>query len=205
MLTTDIQPNRLERTSIKITDLLAQRSDTQSALIAYSGTAHLVLPLTKDHSIIKTFAQDLTPDIMPLVGDNIKDALMLAQKELKVKGSTIIVLTDTLSPSSVKLAMKEGFDDSFNVIFWQIASKELSSETDFNSATSLLNAHYVKHTRDGSDVNLVSFLIDKNFKTADQNDKSKYEDGGYTLIPLILLLLLLWARQGFVAELWRRS
>ena len=36
---------------------------------------------------------------------------------------------------------------------------------------------------------------------------SKYEDGGYVpLVPLIfLLLLLLWARQGFIAELWRRS
>ncbi|WP_309496817.1 VWA domain-containing protein [Sulfurovum sp.] len=205
MLTTDIQPNRLERASIKITDLLAQRSDTQSALIAYSGTAHLVLPLTKDHSVIQTFAQALSPDIMPLVGDNIQEALMLAKKELKVKGSTIIVLTDTLSPSSAKLAMQKGFDDSFNVIFWQIASKELSSETDFKSASALLNAHYVKYARDGSDVRQVSSLIDKNFKTADQGDKSKYEDGGYTLIPLIFLLLLFWARQGFIAELWRRS
>lgn len=205
MLTTDIQPSRLERVSIKITDLLAQRSDTQSALIAYSGTAHLVLPLTKDHSIIQTFTQALTPDIMPLVGDNIQDALMLAKKELKVKGSTIIVLTDTLSPSSVKLAMKEGFDDDFNVVFWQIASKELSSDTDFKSASALLNAHYVKHTRDRSDVSQVSSLIDKNFKNAAQDDKSKYEDGGYTLIPVIFLLLLFWARQGFIAELWRRS
>jgi len=205
MLSTDIQPSRLERVGIKITDLLAQRSDTQSALIAYSGTAHMVLPLTKDHTIIQTFTQALTPDIMPLAGDSIQDALILAQKELKVKGSTIIVLTDSISPSTVKLAEKEGFDDSFNVIFWQIASKELSSETDFESASALLDGHYVKHSRDGSDVSTVSSLIDKNFKTAEQGDKSKYEDGGYTLIPVIFLLLLLWARQGFVAELWRRS
>jgi len=205
MLTTDIQPNRLQRATIKITNLLAQRTDTQYALIAYSGTAHLVLPLTKDHSIIQTFAHSLSPDIMPLAGDNIADALILAKNELNVKGSTIIVLTDSLSPSSVKLAMKEGFDDTFNVIFWQIASNELSNENDFKSAASLLDAHYVEHTRDSRDVSTVSSLIDKNFKKADQNDKSKYEDGGYTLIPIIFLLLLLWARQGFIAELWRRS
>jgi len=205
MLTNDIQPNRLERTSIKIADLLTQRLDTQAALIAYSGTAHLVLPLTKDHRILQTFTQALDPEIMPLVGDNIQEALMLAQKELNAKGATIIVLTDSLSPSSVKLAQKEGFDDTNNVIFWQIASKELVSEKDFKSATSLLNAHYVKYARDGSDVSRVSSLIDKNFKSAQQNDINQYEDGGYMLIPFIFLLILLWARQGFIAELWRRA
>ncbi len=205
MLTTDILPNRLERTTIKITDLLQKRSDTQSALIAYSGTAHLVLPLTKDHGIIKTFAQALDPAIMPLEGDNIQEALLLAKKELNAKGSTIIVLTDAVSPSLVKLAIKEGFDDGLNVIFWQIASNELSNESDFTSAASLLNGHYVKYTRDDSDVDLVSSLIDKNFKNTAQDDKSRYEDGGYTLIPFIFLLLLLWSRQGFIAELWRRS
>lgn len=205
MLTTDIQPSRLQRATIKITDLLESRADTQSALIAYSGTAHLVLPSTQDHSIMRTFAQSLSPDIMPLAGDNIADALLLAKKELNARGSTIIVLTDSLSPSTVKLAIKEGFDDTLNVIFWQIASQELVSEKDFKSATSLLNAHYVKYARDGSDVSRVSSLIDKNFKSAQQNDINQYEDGGYMLIPFIFLWMLLWARQGFIAELWRRA
>lgn len=205
MLTNDILPNRLERATIKIEDLLQKRSDTKSALIAYSGTAHLVLPLTKDHSIIKTFSQALDPAIMPMEGDNIQDALLLAKKQLNTKGATIIVLTDEISPSSVNFALKEGFDDDLNVIFWQIASKELSNASDFKSATSLLNGHYITYTRDDSDVESVSSLIDKNFKNAAQDDKSKYEDGGYILIPIIFLLLLFWARQGFIAELWRRA
>lgn len=205
MLSSDIQPNRLERTMIKIADLLQQRLDTQTALIAYSGTAHLALPLTKDHSIINTFAQALDVGIMPLEGDNIKEALLLANKALNVKGATVVVLADSISPSSVKLALKEGFDDSLNVIFWQIASKELSNESDFKSAASLLDGHYVPYSADGSDATVISSLIDKSFKNAAQEDKIKYEDGGYTVIPLIFLLMLLWARQGFVAELWRRS
>lgn len=205
MLSTDILPNRLERATIKITDLLQTRSDTQTALIAYSGTAHLVLPLTKDQGIIKTFAQALDPAIMPLEGDNIHAAMLLAKKELNAKGATLVVLTDAVSPSSVKLAMKDGFDETLNVIFWQIASNELANVSDFKSASSLVDGHYVPYARDGSDVASVSSLIDKNFKNAAQDDKSKYEDGGYTLIPIIFLLLLLWARQGFFAELWRRS
>ena len=53
MLNTDILPNRLERATIKITDLLQTRADTQTALIGYSGTAHLVLPLTKTKASLK--------------------------------------------------------------------------------------------------------------------------------------------------------
>lgn len=205
MLSTDIMPTRLSRATIKIEELMKKRADTQSALLAYSGTAHLVLPLTKDHSIIKTFAQALDPAIMPLAGDNLAEALLLAKKELGSKGATIIVLTDSASPSNAKLALKKGLGEKLNIILWQMASKELSSDTDFKSTAEILDAQYVPYARDDSDVTNVSSLIDKNFKNAAQDDKSKYEDGGYWLVPLIFLFLLLWARQGFIAELWRRS
>ena len=205
MLTTDIMPSRLNRATIKIEELLKKRADTQSALLAYSGTAHLVLPLTKDHTIIKTFTQALDPKIMPLEGDNLAQALLLAQKELGSNGATIIVLTDSASPSNAKLALKKSLDEGFNIILWQMASKELSSAADFKSTAEVLDAHYISYARDDSDVEEVSSLIDKNFKNAAQDDKSKYEDGGYWLIPLIFLFLLLWARQGFISELWRRS
>jgi len=205
MLTTDLMPNRLERSMIKMADLLKQRPDTQASLIAYSGTAHLVLPLTKDHSVLQTFAQALSPDIMPLAGDNIYEALKLAQKELDTKGATVIVLSDTVSPSLVKLAKEKEFSASNNVIFWEIASDELSNKNDFESSASLLGASYIAHSRDDSDVNRVSSLVDKHFKTAAQDDNTQYEDGGYLLVPLIFVLMLLWSRQGFIAELWRRS
>jgi len=204
MLTTDIMPNRLSRATIKIEDLLNLRSDTKATLLAYSGTAHVVLPLTNDHSIVKTFAQALDPSIMPLEGNAIQDALVLSMNQLESKGSTIIVLTDTVAPSNVKLALKEGFKD-MNVIFWQMASAELSSEVDFQSAASMVNGKTVKYTGDDADVNAIFSMIEKNFKNATQDDNNKYEDGGYYLIPIIFLLLLLWARQGFIAELWRRS
>ncbi|SFZ98678.1 TPR domain protein in aerotolerance operon [hydrothermal vent metagenome] len=182
-----------------------ERSDTQAALIAYSGTAHLVLPLTKDHSIIKTFAQALEPGIMPLEGDNLQDALLLAEEQLQSKSATIIVLTDSISPSAAKLALKKGFSTDMNVILWKIASPELSSSDDFNNAASILSAKVVDYTGDNIDVTEVTSLIDNNFKSVILNDSNKYEDGGYWLVPIIFLLMLMWARQGFIAELWRES
>jgi len=205
MLTTDIMPNRLSRAAIKVEDLMNEHADTQAALLAYSGTAHLVLPLTSDHSIIKTFSDALDPGIMPLEGDALQNALLLAQKQLESKGATIIVLTDSVSPSTAKLAVKNGFDTDMNVILWKIASPELSSEAEFKSAASILDAKVVDYRGDNSDVAEVSSLIDRNFKSAVTDDSNKYEDGGYWFVPIIFLLMLLWARQGFIAELWRRS
>ena len=92
-----------------------------------------------------------------------------------------------------------------NVILWKIASPQLSSESDFKSAASILNAEVVDYAGDNSDVAEVSSLIEKNFKNAAEGDSNKYEDGGYWLVPFIFILLLMWARQGFIAELWRRS
>ena len=163
-----------------------------------------MLPLTNDHSIVKTFAQALDPNIMPLEGNAIQDALVLAMKQLESKGSTIIVLSDAVAPSTVKLALKEGFK-GMNVIFWQMVSSELANEADFKSAASIVDGKTVKFSGDDTDVKAISSMIDKNFKNATQDDNSKYEDGGYMLVPLIFLLMLLWARQGFLAELWRRS
>ena len=76
----------------------------------------------------------------------------------------------------------------------------------FQSAASIVNGKTVKFSGDDADVKAISSLIEKNFKNAAQDDNSKYEDGGYvSWCHLIFLLLLLWARQGFIAELWRRS
>ena len=61
MLAQDIQPSRLERATQKIHDLLKLRIGAKTALIAYSGSAHLTMPLTVDPKIIDMFSQALTP------------------------------------------------------------------------------------------------------------------------------------------------
>ena len=205
MLKTDISPSRLARVSLKIEDFLKLQSNSHITLLAYSGSAHLVLPLTKDKEIIKIFSQALDPKIMPIEGDSIQDALLLAQKQLTGLGGSIIVLTDSLSVTNVKMAQEKSFKSGKNVILWQIASEQLSNEKEFERVSSLLGAAYVKYKADNSDIKTVNALVGKNFKDGQQGDSSKYEDGGYYLVPFIFLFLLLWARQGFVAELWRRA
>jgi len=48
MLVEDIEPNRLARAKFKLRDILKQRGDGQTALLAYAGDAYLVSPLSDD-------------------------------------------------------------------------------------------------------------------------------------------------------------
>ena len=99
MTTEDVQPSRLTRATQKIHDLLKQRAGAKTSLIAYAGTAHVVMPATTDGGIIDTFAQALDPKIMPKDGDAAADALRLAEQTLAEAGSgSILWITDSIAP-----------------------------------------------------------------------------------------------------------
>jgi hypothetical protein len=91
MRTPDIQPDRLTRSVQKIHDLLNLRPGAKTSLIAYSGAAHVVMPVTKDENIVNTFAGALDPKIMPSEGDSAAEALRLADQTLADSGSGSIV------------------------------------------------------------------------------------------------------------------
>ena len=52
----DIKPSRLTRARHKVTDIMAQRSEGQTALIAYAAEAFAVTPLTEDDSTINALS-----------------------------------------------------------------------------------------------------------------------------------------------------
>ena len=51
----DIQPSRLQRAQQKISDLLALRKGSLTALVGYAGSAHMVLTLTDDQQIFQQY------------------------------------------------------------------------------------------------------------------------------------------------------
>ncbi len=205
MQTKDLTPSRLKRAQLKMKDLMDLRPDIKTALVAYSGSAHLVLPLTHDHAVLTTFAQSLAPDIMPEEGDRPDSALILAAKQFESGGGTIIVLSDSADPSQVQEVAKSGLPNDPKVLFFAVVSKELLNQKTFEQSASALKGEYQPITADEYDVSKLSSMINQAFKGASAKEDSHYEDGGYLLIPIIMLGLLLWFRRGFIAEAWRVS
>src|SRR5690606_12519443 len=67
-LATDLQPNRLPRAKQKLSDLLQQRQEGQTALVVYAGHSTLVSPLTADSAPVLAMTPATDPGIMPALG-----------------------------------------------------------------------------------------------------------------------------------------
>lgn len=68
MYARDVQPTRLTRAKQKIVDVLRQRQEGYTALVAWAGTAHAVTPLTDDTETIENLLESLEPAMMPVPG-----------------------------------------------------------------------------------------------------------------------------------------
>ncbi|MBK5418423.1 tetratricopeptide repeat protein [Pseudomonas sp. TH31] len=68
MLATDSPPNRLEQARRKLFDLLQSRSDAQTAMVVYAGSAHTLVPLSDDLSTSRNLLDALKPSLMPEAG-----------------------------------------------------------------------------------------------------------------------------------------
>jgi Ca-activated chloride channel family protein len=97
MRAADVQPSRYERARFKLADLLARRRDGQTALIVYAGDAHVVTPLSDDAGTLAAMLPALSPEIMPVEGDDLPGAVRLAGSLLAGAGvprGRLLVITD---------------------------------------------------------------------------------------------------------------
>ncbi|MBV6822916.1 tetratricopeptide repeat protein [Pseudomonas sp. PD9R] len=78
MLATDVQPNRLEQARRKLFDLLQNRSDAQTAIVVYAGSAHTLVPLSDDLSTSRNLLDALKPSLMPEAGHRADLAVLKA-------------------------------------------------------------------------------------------------------------------------------
>lgn len=68
MLAADVRPTRLEQAKHEILDLLQTRPDAQTAVVAFAGSAHTLVPLTNDIATTQNLLDALQPELMPESG-----------------------------------------------------------------------------------------------------------------------------------------
>ncbi|HWK65970.1 MAG TPA: VWA domain-containing protein [Rhizobiaceae bacterium] len=92
----DITPTRLERVKLKVQDLMRLRPGARTAVFAYAGSAHMVLPLTEDAGLVQTYVSSLETRIMPVKGKDTAKALQLVDVSLAHEDvpGTILFMTD---------------------------------------------------------------------------------------------------------------
>jgi Ca-activated chloride channel family protein len=210
MLAEDIQPSRLKRSAQKISDLLALRPGTKTGLIAYAGSAHLVMPLTSDPDIIGFFASELAPRVMPVAGDEPVQAVELAQRRLLASGlpGSIVLIAD-----SIDTAFLAGLEDAssgggVDVHILAVAGgpdvvppagsppAPALDEDAMRQAARAGGGALVLVTPDDSDVRKLSARIERSISAAPAQEGERWKDAGYYLVVLAFLLMLPLFRQG---------
>lgn len=100
MLATDTPPTRLEQARRKLLDLLQKRSDAQTAIVVYAGSAHTLVPLSDDLVTSHNLLDAIRPSIMPMNGQRadlaVHKALTLLKQGALGQGR-ILLLTSSLS------------------------------------------------------------------------------------------------------------
>jgi Ca-activated chloride channel family protein len=198
MMDSDLTPNRLSRAKFKLHDLFARKDVGQLGMVVFTSEPFVVSPLTDDGETISSLLSSLTPDIMPVSGQNLDEALNEASHLIKQAGydqGQILVLTaDPPSPESIALANKLAESGSISSIMPIRAAGNLNPL--FQNFAKAGKGQLVTYSSDSSD-------LDQWIKRSKQNEFALSEDeniplwrdeGPWFLIPALILLLPLFRR-----------
>jgi Ca-activated chloride channel homolog len=197
MLSHDVQPTRLDRARQKIVDFLEARKGEATGLIAYAGSAHLVLPPTADSALVNTMAGALAPDVMPRQdGDDLDAAVRLADRTLAEggRGGSIVIFADAV-PFGMP-ALKTSAPVS---LIAMLPAERAAADPGLAAAASALDARLVTLTPDTSDIDaLAKALAREGAPPPAAGEAPRWSEAGYRLTPLLALIALFWFRRGWV-------
>jgi len=216
----DVQPSRLLRAKQKIIELLELRGDSKTALIAFAGSAHVVMPVTNDREMIRHFLDALSENVMPVSGKLPETVLPLTDSLLQTSTvpATLLLIGDGATSNTVS-AFKDFFTtQSAQLIIWGIGKPALSGgpvdgiNTDIQGTDIIpmqleqLKAlsgesigRLVLMSNDNTDVKRVDNYIKHNLVIVDDNSRP-WHDSGYPFVFLVALIFLFWFRKGWTLQ-----
>lgn len=225
MMATDLQPNRLERAKFKINDLLQANPKARIALIGYAGTAHTLVPLTRDYKILDAHLKSINTRMLPFPGSDLSSALSLSDSLTGATEApgTLVLITDDFNEENFRLLQEYTTNGKMKVEVIpigtlagaqvpQVGSKRPMRDTKGNPIVSTIDAEQVKRlnsldkvsineiTLDNSDMERLADLIRKDLEFIEQeeNTEENWQDEGIWFIIPFAFFILLWFRKGWV-------
>jgi Ca-activated chloride channel family protein len=97
MLAEDVTPNRLDRARLAILRLIGNLDGDRVGLIAFAGDAFVQSPLTVDYTAAAMFLNAMEPEMMPVQGTDLGEALRVsldAMEEGAREDRILVLVTD---------------------------------------------------------------------------------------------------------------
>lgn len=191
MSESDIAPNRLENSKLKLTEFLDSKADGIIGAYVYAGSAHMLIPPTEDREVLELYLSALSTALVPRQGKNLEAVLQqisLEHTDSSIPAS-IVVVTDSLDNSASQAIEHYTTEHKDQVLVWKFGYSETGNPP---SGVRLL-----QNTPDSSDVQTIIRWID-NFSYFDPLDEDiEWQEVGYYLVFPALMLSLLWFRRGW--------
>jgi Ca-activated chloride channel family protein len=197
----DVAPTRLERAKQKVRDLLALRDGARTALVAYAGSAHVVLPLTEDAKVLETYLVALETRLMPEAGKNTPAALALAESLLakETVPGTILFVTDGVAKAEVGAFVAHAGRSPHQPMVLGVGTSHAGLDREGLLALARESGALVATaTLDGRDVARIQRGIESHREISLRQDEGeRYRDFGWYATPILALLGGLGFRRGW--------
>lgn len=218
----DLPPSRLEAAKRKLRDLLARRAGAKTGLIAYAGTAHLVLPPTDDPALPDMFVQALSTNLIAAPGRDAAGAIALAATLLQSgeAGGTLLLVTDGADTGQLAEVERLARAQSFQILIWAVGTRDggvvrdargqprldaqgkpLLGSFDEDALKRLAQAARAplgSLTLNDDDLDWVALRAERHYQEVQDADKPlNWKDAGYWLCWPLALLALLALRRGW--------
>lgn len=218
----DLSPTRLEAAKHKLHSLVQRRQGAATGLIAYAGSAHLVLPPTRDPALLDSFIQALGSDLIEQPGKNVLAVVGLARQLIAAEPgpATLVLLTDGADTTQLAPLGKALDASLLQVLVLAVGSSDGGlvrgadgqPRTDSNGRPQLgrfdkagleqlaraLDAPLGSLTPDDDDLDWIEAHAQQHFADADPaSQQLRWKDAGYWLCWPLLLIALLCIRRGW--------
>lgn len=224
MRANDVLPTRLDRARFKILDLIAARTGARTAIIAYAGSAHIVVPPSSDLAVLKPLLESLDPAVMPIQGTQIETVLPLAMEMLgedHARGSVLFV-NDGFRETDVN-ALRSFTNEPANPGLFALVvgtneggvalmpdgspvagtgGARLDTRVNTNVLRQVEDASGMVITRmrtDDSDLRTLLARMASHLAAA-ADPESQWRDEGWWLLWPAALLMLFWFRRGWTMQ-----
>jgi Ca-activated chloride channel family protein len=186
-----LSPTTMERARLKIADLAEARQGQALGLIAYAGSAHLVLPPTKDTQAVALMAAEIGPEVMPVRGDRLDLALAEAQRMLDNSDQvgSIVVLADTIGCDQKLLDQwRKANPTAVQILAIQSPSAEVDASV--RAAGQRLKAPVEVWDPVGNDVAAIVRRGSNVARFQRGEQGGQWQEAGWWLVPLVGLAML---------------
>lgn len=218
----DVQPTRLEALKHKLHDLIQRRAGARTALIAYAGSAHLVLPATDDPALLDTFIQALSTGLIEKPGKDVGAVIDQAKRLLNAEKTpgTLLLLTDGADTAQIDELDQRLHGSALQVLVLAVgnvdggviqgANGQPRSDANgrpvlgrfdqdgLKQLASAVDAPLGSLTLNNDDLDWIELHAQRHFQTSSAEQRElHWKDAGYWLCWPLLLLALFNVRKGW--------